>query len=279
LRRNLTISMAAVVAIATISISMSVAFAADPAPAPRFTSPGTVTWDFVPVGSTGATKNVTIQNTGNADMAFREVTVRNPYEFKIVTDGCTGKTLKPGGTCVEAVTFTPTQAGTRIGGLRFADNTPCASWVTLAGSGTETAAPTRATTAACTSTEAAPGTSTTVTNSTTVIQTTTTTTPTTTTPTTAPKITAESTIGFVSKCVSKRTVKVKLTAPSGQTFTRVTMSIAGKTVKSLKGKTVSKTISLKGLPRGRFALKVAAKLSGGKSFTRIKHYITCVASK
>jgi hypothetical protein len=276
MRRKSSIAALALSGAVGFIFSMSAAFATDEAPAPRFASPGTVTWDFVAVGAVGETKNIVIGNSGDAPMVIKEVTVRNPFEFKLVGDTCTGKTLKPGATCVESVQFKPTQAGTRIGGLRFADNTPCASWVTLAGSGTTPPVTARA--SACTSTEIRPGDPMTVTQTKTVIEGTTTTQGGTTKPPAKP-ITAASTISFPTSCVSKRKVKVKLTAPSGQTFERVTMSIGKKVVKTLKGKKASTLVSLHGLPRGRFALKVDARLSGGKTFTRTKHYVTCVAKK
>jgi hypothetical protein len=107
---------------------------------------------------------------------------------------------------------------------------------------------------------------------------TTATTPGTTTPGAAP-VSGASVIALPRSCVSRRTVTVGLAAPKGKSFKSVKFLLRGKTIKTLKGKSIKTKVSLVGLPRGRFTLEVRARTTDGKSYVRKHHYVTCVADK
>jgi hypothetical protein len=243
------------------------------ASAPVFSSPSPVTFDFVSVGATSATRIATIRNTGDATLKFSAVDLggRDSEDFRIASGNCAGSSLAPNATCDVGIQFAPSAPGTRVAYLRFTDNTPCHNWINLAGSGVAT----RVTTAHASTCETggdsdAPSGTTTVTN--------TVTTPGATTPASS-TVNASSVVGLPTRCSSRRTVVVRLTAPSGQTFKVVKVMLHGKTLKTLSGKAIKTKISLRGLPRGRFTLQVRATTSDGKSFVRKHYYVTCVASK
>ncbi len=82
-----------------------------------------------------ATKNVTVGNTGDANLTVGAVTLggANPADFRIVTNGCT--TVAPAGTCNIAVAFRPTATGTRTATLNIANNTGVTKVVNLTGTG------------------------------------------------------------------------------------------------------------------------------------------------
>jgi hypothetical protein len=250
---------------------------ADPPAAPVFSSSdGAIVFDFVLVGTTAPAKTATIQNTGNAALRFGAITVvgRHAADFKVSSDSCTGATLAPRATCQLSITFTPSAAGTRIAAVRLTDNTPCDNWLTLAGSGTDTTIPATARTATCDGSVngALQNASTTVT----------TTTGTTTTPSATAPVTGSSSVVRFPKsatCASRRTVTLHLRAPRGTTFTRVRVVLGGRVVKTLAGRRIATSISLRGLPRGRFTLQVKATVSGGRHITKTRHYVTCVAAK
>ena len=222
----------------------------------QLSATGLVSWDFVALGATSDPKVVRASNTGGAPLTVTKLVLRNPYDFGINDDQCSGVTLAPGASCTVALVFHPTTAGTRIGNLQFLDGSGCGDYVLLAGSGT---APVAQAAAACDGATASPPASGS-------------------TPATAP-VSARSVIGLPTTCVSRRTLRVHLTAPAGQTFKRVTFRLRGKVIKMLSGRKIATTVSLKGLPRGRFALKVTATTSAGHVVARTHHYVTCVANK
>ncbi len=95
------------------------------------------------VGTQSGTQTVIVTNTGNANLIFTlgAVTVSgaNASEFPIVSDGCSGKTVLPEGTCAVGVAFKPSVAGSAAAFLNFADNAPNSPQaVTLSGVGVGT---------------------------------------------------------------------------------------------------------------------------------------------
>jgi hypothetical protein len=70
------------------------------------------------------------------------------------------------------------------------------------------------------------------------------------------------------RCVSR--LKLKLRTPAGVRIAKATYSVAGKRAKRFTG-----TVTLRRLPKGRFAVKVAVRLADGRSFTVTRRYRTC----
>jgi hypothetical protein len=227
---------------------------------------GVVIFEFTPVGTT-TTRDDAITNVGDAPLTFKSIAVGGLHgsDFKLAADTCSGHTLAPHASCLLTIAFTPTAVGTRAAAITFTDTTPCANYITLAGSGTDTPAPATARAATCATAPAAPGTTTTVT---------------TTTPAPAPaptnSVEAAGVIGVPKACVSRRTVTVHLKAPKGTTFSKVTVQVRGRHFKTYKGKQITARLSLAGLPRGNFTMRVHATTSSGRSFTVTHRYTTCV---
>ncbi|WCB96960.1 hydrolase [Baekduia alba] len=241
---------------------------------PTFTSSGTLTFDFVAVGQS-ATKTVKISNPSKSALTIANVDFSGPdtADFAMTQNTCVGAKLANGSSCAITVRFAPVVSGTRVASLRFTDDTPCKNFVTIAGSGTDTPQAARAFGAACDQAVeqvTTPGQ--------TVTQTTTTTT-TTTTAVPVPTIDGQAAISLPSSCVSKRRITFHLAAPAGKIFKKVTVRLGGKTFKTLKGKAIKSTVSLKGLPRGRFTLTIVGTLNSGKTVKQTRHYVTCVANK
>jgi len=76
------------------------------------------------VGTTSAAQNVSVRNTGSANLTLSGAALSgaNASEFSISADGCGGATLTPGQTCVIAVKFTPALGGVRQATLSVSDN-------------------------------------------------------------------------------------------------------------------------------------------------------------
>jgi Abnormal spindle-like microcephaly-assoc'd, ASPM-SPD-2-Hydin len=275
--RRLSYLLAALVCgvIAAAAVTQPGTQPAQAAGTPVFTpASGPLTFDFVSMGGS-STKSATVKNSGSAALKFSKIVVvgRDAGDFKITGDGCTGGSVAPGDTCKVAVTFTPSDTGTRVANLKFTDNTSCPDYVTLAGSGNATRATTLAVAATC---EQGADVTDTVTNTSTVTSTTTTTT---TTPS-SPTLSASSiVIPKAATCASRRVVTIRFNAPKGQSFTAAKILLHGKTIKKLGAGDVKAKISLKGLPRGRFTLQVRATTAEGKHLTQTRHYVTCVRGK
>lgn len=78
----------------------------------------------ITVGSTSASQNVVVTNTGAANLVIGTVTVTgtNASEFTKPTDTCSGATLAPSGTCQLAGRFAPATAGTKTAALSIPSN-------------------------------------------------------------------------------------------------------------------------------------------------------------
>jgi chitodextrinase len=90
-----------------------------------------------PTGVASAPQNVTLTNTGGAELAIGSIstTGANPGDFAQTND-C-GSLLPPAGTCTITVTFTAAAAGARSAAITIADNSPNAPHrISLSGTGT-----------------------------------------------------------------------------------------------------------------------------------------------
>jgi hypothetical protein len=249
---------------------------------PRGLQPSTwnLIYDDVTVGSTSDPQTVTITNFQHGPVNVGQASLVGPHmnDFLISSDTCSNRRLDGGEKCTYSVRFRPTRKGTRVGDLKIPnDSDSCTLWVDLAGSGPnqEPAAP-AARTARCgdednsttapsssqTSSPAAGGSSQSA--STTTV--------------------ANSSIALpggkaARACKSRRSFHIRINPPRGVRFTKVTVRLNKKLIKVRRGKHLSAAISLKGLPRGRFTLRVVATTAKGRHISRTRHYVTCVASK
>ena len=101
-------------------------------------SPSSLAFGDRTVGTTGATQNVTVKNTGSAvlNITGTSVSGTNAGDFTIASNTC-GSTVASGASCTIGIGFKPTAVGARSGNLTISDNaagTPHA--VALTGNGT-----------------------------------------------------------------------------------------------------------------------------------------------
>ena len=101
-------------------------------------APTALTFASQTVATTSAAQNITVTNTGNANLTVSGVTVGglNAADFA-ATNGCTVAVL-PGATCTIAVRFTPAAGGARTGSVTIASNGGT-STVSLSGTGSTVA--------------------------------------------------------------------------------------------------------------------------------------------
>jgi Putative Ig domain len=107
-------------------------------------SPSSLAFASQNTGTTSAPQTITATNTGSAPLFFNNVAIGggNPLDFTIVDDGCIGMTIAPGTSCAIAVTFSPTNTGTRTATVTYTDNAPTSPQVVpVTGTGAGTPAP------------------------------------------------------------------------------------------------------------------------------------------
>jgi archaellum component FlaF (FlaF/FlaG flagellin family) len=99
-------------------------------------NPTSVTFASQNVGTVSASVNVTVTNTGNADLNMASATLvgANPGDFQL-TNGCV-LSVAPGGTCTLQVRFAPTASGSRTAQIQLLNNAPTSpQLVSLSGTG------------------------------------------------------------------------------------------------------------------------------------------------
>ncbi|HEY3189522.1 MAG TPA: hypothetical protein VGJ70_18690 [Solirubrobacteraceae bacterium] len=91
---------------------------------------------------------------------------------------------------------------------------------------------------------------------------------------------ANSAIGLPARsCRSRRAFKITINPPRGMRFTSVTVKLNNRNVRVIRGRRITADVSLRGLPRGRFALHVVAQTASGRILQRARHYVTCVRDR
>jgi len=80
-------------------------------------------------------------------------------------------------------------------------------------------------------------------------------------------------------CLSRRSFTIRLRIPSGVTVTSATVLVNGRSVAVRRGARLRAPVNLIGLPKGRFTVKIAVRLGGGKTISGTRSYRTCAAKR
>ena len=96
------------------------------------TSPSTISFGSLSVGTTSQAQTVTVSNTGSAPLMIGTVSGTGDFAE---TDTCSGHTIAAGSYCVISVTMTPTTTGMRTGTIQFNDNADGMDHIALSGMG------------------------------------------------------------------------------------------------------------------------------------------------
>lgn len=83
--------------------------------------------------------------------------------------------------------------------------------------------------------------------------------------------------GFPStkRCLSRRKFSIRLAVPTGVTVSKATVFVSGKRVVVRRGKKLLSAIDLKGLPKGRYTVKIEIVTSDGTKLKATRKYRTC----
>ncbi len=97
-------------------------------------------------------------------------------------------------------------------------------------------------------------------------------------PSAGPPATAAGVIGLPStrRCVSRRHFPIHLRAPRKLQIETAVVFVNGRRVRTVGRVRVKADVDLRGLPRGRFTVRITAVLSNGRVLASRRRYHTCV---
>ena len=92
-----------------------------------------------------------------------------------------------------------------------------------------------------------------------------------------PKTVEQVVLGLPStrRCLSRRAFSIHLRLPQGSTVRSATVSVDGHRVAVRSGAKLTAPVNLKGLPRGKYTVKIVLRLAAGKTITGTRRYRTC----
>ncbi len=77
-------------------------------------------------------------------------------------------------------------------------------------------------------------------------------------------------------CVSRRVFRIRIRVPKGKKAVSAVVRVNGKKVKVVRGKRLRAAVRLRGLPKGRFSVRITVRLANGKRITGVRRYHTCI---
>jgi hypothetical protein len=81
------------------------------------------------------------------------------------------------------------------------------------------------------------------------------------------------------RCVSRRRFRITLAKPSDDPLRSAEVFIGSKRVRKISGRKLKAPVDLRGLPKGKFRVRVIAKTRSGRTLTVKRTYRTCVAKR
>jgi len=81
------------------------------------------------------------------------------------------------------------------------------------------------------------------------------------------------------KCRSRRNFRIRLREPKADPLVRATVHVNGKRVKVLSGKRLTAPVDLRGLPKGRYTVRISATTASGKEIKGTRRYRTCAPKR
>jgi hypothetical protein len=81
------------------------------------------------------------------------------------------------------------------------------------------------------------------------------------------------------RCLSRRLVRIRVRKRAGDAVVSVAVFIGSKRKALRSGSAAVQTVSLRGLPKGRYTLKLLVTLKSGKQLVATRRYRTCATRK
>jgi Ca2+-binding RTX toxin-like protein len=90
-----------------------------------------------------------------------------------------------------------------------------------------------------------------------------------------PAFTRIATLPSARRCVSRRSFRIRLRQPSGPRVVSATVTVNGRRVQVVRGARLTVPVNLRGLPRGRFTVRIVLTLADGRKVSGSRRYRTC----
>jgi hypothetical protein len=87
------------------------------------------------------------------------------------------------------------------------------------------------------------------------------------------------TLPSAKKCVSRRSLRIRLRVPKGVGVSSAEVRVNGKRVRTVKRARFGVPVDLRGLPKGRVTVSVRVRLADGRTITGTRTYRTCAPRK
>ncbi len=81
------------------------------------------------------------------------------------------------------------------------------------------------------------------------------------------------------RCRSRRNFSIRLRAPKADPLVRATVAVNGKQVKVIVGVRLRAPVNLRGLPKGRYVVKIVATTASGRAIQGTRRYRTCAPKR
>jgi hypothetical protein len=77
------------------------------------------------------------------------------------------------------------------------------------------------------------------------------------------------------KCASRRSFHIRIPVPAGDQLASATVYVNGKRTKVTRGHRLTARVTLTGLPKGTYTVRVRARTRSGRTITSTRRYRTC----
>lgn len=92
-------------------------------------------------------------------------------------------------------------------------------------------------------------------------------------------LTTVATLPSARTCVSRRNFRIRLREPSGVEIAEARVFVNGRRVKVVKGVRKTANVDLRGLPKGRFTVKIDLRTADGRTVRGTRRYRTCAPKR
>ena len=94
-----------------------------------------------------------------------------------------------------------------------------------------------------------------------------------------PTLNAVAVLPSTRRCVSRRKFRIRLRHPPGARVKSAVVRVNGKRVATRRGRRITAPVNLRGLPKGRFTVRITVKLADGRTVNGTRRYRTCTPRK
>jgi hypothetical protein len=81
------------------------------------------------------------------------------------------------------------------------------------------------------------------------------------------------------RCVSRRRFRIRLRIPRGARVASATVFVNRRSVRVVRGRRLTAPVDLRGLPRGRFTVRIVLRTAAGQQIAGSRRYRTCTPKR